>query len=346
MSLHDLTMAGGGVRLGAGSLSLTNCNIRDTIDSAIRAETGTRLTVTSSSIVDCGFDYAFGGNPLGGAYDGGAIYSPDGTVVIRDSVLAGNLVYQSGGALFVGGSLEITNSAIVGNGTHGYGSGGGLLLTHGTATITRSLISGNDARYYGGGISASGTVTVAESTISDNYVTSFGLRQAALGGGIFSDGNLIIRNSTITGNRAIGDRNEDPAYGGGISVVGLYGDAGQLDIANSIVAGNSVSGSAGTEGPDLFGTITRTNGHNVFGSDVAGNNVGDRENVAASAIFAAIDPDTGNGVLGPDRTVVLRSSLANPALAAADPLAGLPSDQVGTARPLPSGSLADWGRPN
>ena len=54
---------------------------------------------------------------------------------------------------------------------------------------------------------------------------------------------------------------------------------------------------------DISGTITFSNGHNVFGSDVAGNVPGDRENIAAGALFAAVDPATGGGKLGPDGTV-------------------------------------------
>ena len=94
---------------------------------------------------------------------------------------------------------------------------------------------------------------------------------------------------------------------------------------------------------DISGTITFSNGHNVFGSDVAGQRPGDRENIAAGAIFAAVDPTTGGGKLGPDGTVALRNNLANPALSAGDPLAASAFDQRGAARPQPAGSLPDLG---
>ena len=74
-------------------------------------------------------------------------------------------------------------------------------------------------------------------------------------------------------------------------------------------------------GPDIYGAITSTNGHNIFGSDVGANPAGDRENIAASAIFAAIDPDTGGGQLNASGVVPLRNNIDNPALSGADLLA-------------------------
>ena len=111
-----------------------------------------------------------------------------------------------------------------------------------------------------------------------------------------------------------------------------------LDIANSIVAGNTADVDS-----DVHGAIAMSNGHNIFGSDVAGNIAGDRENIAASAIFAAIDPATGGGQLNADGIVPLRDSAGNPALSAADPFAAMPTDQLGHARPQPAGSLPDIG---
>ena len=73
------------------------------------------------------------------------------------------------------------------------------------------------------------------------------------------------------------------------------------------------------------------------------NPAGDRENIAASAIFAAIDPATGGGLLNANGVVPLRNSLDNPALSGGDPLAAGLTDQLGTARPLPAGSLPDIG---
>ena len=93
----------------------------------------------------------------------------------------------------------------------------------------------------------------------------------------------------------------------------------------------------------LVGTITLSNGHNVFGSDVAGNIPGDRENIAPGAIFAAVDPDTGGGKLGPDGTVALQEQRRQPGAQRRRPVAANVFDQRGAARPQPAGSLPDLG---
>jgi Ca2+-binding RTX toxin-like protein len=65
--------------------------------------------------------------------------------------------------------------------------------------------------------------------------------------------------------------------------------------------------------------------------------------VAPGLLFASLDPDTGGGQLNAAGIVPLRNSITNPALSGGDPLAALPTDQLGTTRPLPAGSLPDIG---
>jgi Ca2+-binding RTX toxin-like protein len=86
-----------------------------------------------------------------------------------------------------------------------------------------------------------------------------------------------------------------------------------------------------------------SNGHNVFGSTIAGAVEGDAVNVAASSIFATIDGWAQGGALSPSGIVLLRNDAANPALSGADPLAAMPTAQLGGARPSPATSLADIG---
>jgi Ca2+-binding RTX toxin-like protein len=298
--------------------------------------------------------------------DGGGIYASGGRIVITDSAISGNYAaFGSGGIDAYGTDLTIRNSRLTGNegvsggaiglvngvlsledskitendgGRYGYlGSGGGLSISGGTATIARSSINGNTAPYAGGVSISQSRVTITDSTIADNSASSDGTGNAG-GIGIFSNSELHLRNSTITDNRASGSAYF--AYGGGITNSG-----GTLDIANSIVAGNRAQiddeGQGG--GHDIDGTITFSNGHNVFGTDVAGNNAGDRENAAVTTIFAAIDPDTGGGQPNAGGIVPLRASLDNPALSGADLLAASATGQLGGTRPRPAGSLPDIG---
>ena len=110
------------------------------------------------------------------------------------------------------------------------------------------------------------------------------------------------------------------------------------------MAGNFEYNNAGVRVPsDIGGTITLSNGHNVFGSSVKGSIPGDRQKVAPTTIFAAVDPKTGGGKLGPNGTVALRNNVANPALSAGDPIQANVFDQRGAARPQPVGTLPDLG---
>ena len=166
-------------------------------------------------------------------------------------------------------------------------------------------------------------MTLINSTISGNGTAGY----RADGGALWGSNAMTLASSTVTGNSAAGD-------GGGIFV-----NRGGMTIANSIVAGNR----AAAEGDDVFGGITSSNGHNIFGSDVGGAILGDLQGIAPSLLFAALDPDTGGGQLNAAGIVPLRNGITNPALSGGDPLAALPTDQLGTARPLPAGSLPDVG---
>ena len=80
-------------------------------------------------------------------------------------------------------------------------------------------ITGGSTQQVGGGIYNWGTLTVANSTIDNNYSSDFG-------GGIGNWGTLTVTNSTI-------DNNSAGSYGGGI------GDFGTLSVTNSTIAYNS-----------------------------------------------------------------------------------------------------------
>jgi hypothetical protein len=215
-----------------------------------------------------------------GGYDGlggGIATGQNVTLVVRGSRLADNDVgsYGAGGAISLGGnsSLVIEGSILDGNDAYG---GGALRMYGSTATITRSTVSANSAEYTGGIRAVDSRVTVTDSTIVGNSGTfEYGAGISVLAG------ELVVRNSTITGN--INDYGDSRG-------TGIYGSAStRLDIANSIVAGNASSPYQGpTSNPDVFGTITLSNGHNISGSDVTGDIAGDQENVAPSALFASL----------------------------------------------------------
>ena len=282
------------------------------------------------------------GGYYAGANGGGIAAAGANTVSIVDSTVANNGA-EYGGGIFVGsgGTLTIAGSKINGNGAdtgRGSGSGGGIYIDNASAEVFYSTIT-NNGSISGGGIDGSGNLRIVTSTIAGNRAAGGHEQVVGFGGGISFGGTLTVQNSTITGNVAGWD---SAAYSAGGGIIA----GGSISISNSIVAGNRVIGYAPT-GSDLSGTITSSNGHNIFGSDVAGNAVDDLEHIAPNLLFAAIDPATGGGLLadngGPTQTVALRDSGANPALSRGSPAESPAFDQRGEVRPLPADSNPDIG---
>src|SRR6478736_5736200 len=132
---------------------------------------------------------------------------------VRDSIVSGNLVDGSGGAIGSTGDILVVNSHVDGNTTDGDGGaiytdedgdvtvidstvsgsdadgpGGAIFTLDGDVTIVGSTLTGNRADDRGGAISGEATVTILNSTISRN------LAVAHVGGGVWSRGPMYIGN--------------------------------------------------------------------------------------------------------------------------------------------------------
>ena len=356
VQLRDLTLTegnahdgnGGAILLGSGSLTVANCTVSDSGMSSdevgefaggggIYAASGTKLAVIGCNLVS---NYIARPDTVA-RLGGGAIATGTSTeVLIRDSLLADNTSNgRVGGAVAMQGysRLTVEDSVITGN-TAVDASGAGIWATRGNEiSIARTLISDNSGVGGGGLFTFYSEVSITDSTLVGNVTAH---RFSGSGAAIFGrGGTLAIRNTTITGNEANRLENYSYTAGGG----GLFLDRGIiLELDNSIIAGNSAVG-PGTIGPDIAGTITFSNGHNVFGSDVQGNVAGDVENIAPGAVFAAIDPATGGGLVNADGIVPLEAAVTNPALGGADRFAIGATDQIGTLRPSPTGTNPDAG---
>src|SRR5206468_6564548 len=94
------------------------------------------------------------------------------TVVIQGLTISNGLApgFENGGGILFGGSaLSLINCTVSGNSTANEGGGIGTSVGNQTLRIESSTISGNYAGDYGGGISNSGTLTINNSTLRDNY---------------------------------------------------------------------------------------------------------------------------------------------------------------------------------
>ena len=174
-------------------------------------------------------------------------------LTISDSVL----VDFDGGGIFNRGTLNITNSRIVG--IENAVIGGGIFNSGGTVNVTNSVIRNTRAGAGGGIFNADGTIKITNSTIGP-AIFAYG----AGGAGVFnSGGTMDIIDSTIFNNEAEGGR------GGGI----FNERNGTVNIANS-----TISNTASDRGGGIFndiGTISITN------TTIANNNSVSLENVGA-----------------------------------------------------------------
>jgi hypothetical protein len=232
-----VTDKGGGIYVGAGSLSLTYCEILSN-------------SVSASS----------------GVLGGGGIYVASGADLETSySTISGNLVFSTGddgdggGGIYNYGSLIISNSTVSSNtltlsGLNG-ANGGGVFTGSGEAVmITNSTICNNIADdnssgfgALGGGIAVygDGGITLKNSTISGNELNS----SATLGAGLFlSLGTASIKN-TIIANNTNNSTDFDYVYGGGTLV-----DNGYNIIEYSYVGANATGG-FNNSNDILFNTI-------------------------------------------------------------------------------------------
>ena len=164
---------------------------------------------------------------------GGGIFN-GGNLTLTDSVVSGNYAPNTGGGIYNGnsGTLTLSNRIVSGNSAGVFG--GGISTESGSLlTLTGATVSGNSASVGGGINNHDGTLTLTNSTVSDNSALG---AYGGTGGGIYNGGlggTVMITNSTVSGNSAF--------YNGG----GIYQVFGALTVVNSTISGNSATGICG-----------------------------------------------------------------------------------------------------
>ena len=180
---NNFAQNGGGIALTGGSLNVVGCTIsyddfqiQSTHGAGIYVSNGSTLAVTDTTIT---------GNR---AFYGGGIYVEGGTVSIASSTISGNtaIKYNTtgglGGGIFssyssggIPAKVTISNSTISGNiaqdDTGVAASGGGGIWNQGTLTVTNSTLTNNISRYYGGGIldRGAGPVSLSNTIVAGNF---------------------------------------------------------------------------------------------------------------------------------------------------------------------------------
>jgi hypothetical protein len=234
---------------------------------------------------------------------GVAFSADEPTVSINGVTITGGVTRSSwatgpgDGVIALGGGVEIPPNADF---------SGGATVTISNSVITDNRVaptntapfgcrSGRCAFALGGGIDTWGTLSLANTTVSNNLIGSAaGLSTPtsnAEGAGIHNQlGALTITNSALTGNKAAATApNGLIADAGGIVLGGLFGfGAGSLSMANSSVANNSAT----VNGDFSFGFVASAGIH------VNGNaNTATITNTTISSNAATVTNSLGNATV-------------------------------------------------
>jgi hypothetical protein len=122
------------------------------------------------------------------------------------------------------------------NGTHP-SEGGAIVITNvGIVSLTDVIIENNTSVSGGAGIFNDGVLTLINSIIRNNVLTT--LTGVSLGGGIYSNGPMIIRNCRIENNTITSSSSSD-SNGGGIN------SRSDLVISDSVIINNRCNGFGG-----------------------------------------------------------------------------------------------------
>jgi CSLREA domain-containing protein len=259
-----------------------------------------------------------------------------------------------GGGIFSLGGLDLEQVAVTGN--TAAESGGGIVdgvfdgnIAPGPAvlngvTISSNKVTGGAGTGQGGGALFATTVTMTNSTVTDNTVQNAGLN---LGGGLVTapqtplsgtqSVTATLVNDTIVGNTAaepvsspVGD------MGGGVSGYEVLAPAllfnAVLDATNTVIAGNTADGAE--QDCALLDTTDETSSHNIEGDATCG--FTDTGSKQTTAVDLGALKDNG----GPTDTLV--PTLATAPEVNAGAATGCPAtDQRGVTRP--QGSACDIG---
>lgn len=285
------------------------------------------------------------------ADSGGAIFGQNSKLGLSGTTVYGNTAQNTAGAVAVdGGSLVVTNSAIIGNSA----PTGGAIANSGVVQITGSVLADNVASTIGGAVafgSSSGSLTIVESTLSGNSSANGGAIGTSVGG------TVVMTNSTLAGNTASGKggafyghkyphltltnatvSGNTAGNGGGFYFTG-DGSYGTTSIAfsNTIASANTAAA-----GKDIGGTFPPPSGsNNLFGSALNTPPLSDSGNHNLFSDAPGLGPLQDNG--GPTDTRALLDG--SPAINAGSntAAAALTTDQRGPGFVRVAGAVVDIG---
>lgn len=272
----------------SGNVSINDVTLRDgnlpngRFGGGLRSNTGTTVTLNGVRV--------FGNDADGGA--GGILNA--GTMTLNGSVVdqnkttnavaGGGGIYNAINSVLILNNCEVLDNRTEGNGANGSGAGiysdTGSSLTLNNSTVDANIIAiggvlGTDVVGDGGGIYSLGTLTLVQSTVSNNVSAG----NFSKGGGIYCapgvDSPVLIERSLIFANQALKNPDIDTdqlipetASGGGM----LADTHCDLTLRDAIFSANSADGKAG--GLFLDGAAVKIERSLIVGNVANNNGVG------------------------------------------------------------------------
>lgn len=262
--------------------------------------------------------------------NGGGILMQYGTVTLTNCDVTGNSAVGSSSVIAAGGgiradagTLNLVGCLIGQNTAATSGIGGGVSTAGAGVTMSNCIVTGNTAvrldqfsqnDSQGGGIhSATGVLTLTDSTVSGNGVSS-GSASTRYGGGIFSRDNVSLTRCDVSGNKAT-------TQGGGLFIFNLSGnlsltlDESNVDANQALAGAGIVIGchsSAAAAAVVTNSTISNNSSTNGFGGGVYVRTGATRLTVISSTISSNKATNSGGGLamFGSGNAFIYNSTIA------------------------------------
>jgi serine/threonine protein kinase len=269
---HNGVGGGGGIMGYGSTITLTHSRVMNNTLSADKGATGGGIAISDNGQVNVSLRLVASSvahNTVNGHTDLGlgggiSVLTGDATLinsqVMHNSAISEDIAAGGGIDAEQGSSVTLTGSTIDDNTVsapevHGGGISGlkGQIMLTGT-TVEGNIARGGPGENMGGGIAMNGTLTISNSFIAHNLLTSAHVGTAgALGGGIDVVGTLDLSNSTIASNTV--KSSAGISYGGGILIVSPSTSGNTrsaLKLTNSTIYGNAVAGKQGGTGGGIL----------------------------------------------------------------------------------------------
>ncbi len=268
-----------------------------------RVDSGRSVDVTALNFADGIVLVNYGTLNLSNCiFSGGSRVVSSGTLIANDSTFSGSTdthpIYNSG-------TLTVRKCAFSAN-TSPYGHGGGIYNDGGTLTVSNSTFSDNSARDGGGGIlNSKGVVEVNNCLFSDNTTDG--------GGGAIHNygGRLTVGKSTFSNNSA--------SSGGAIySLAGGWVYPATLTVGGSTFYGNAATGGPTGRGGGIY--FEGDGALNVSNSTFSGNSATNQgaglcfawpegQATVRNSTFSGNSAAYGSGISGFAGVVVLKNTI-------------------------------------